>query len=788
MMPPFVPITLALIAGLLGAAWLPAWPAGALGLVASLAAVSRRLPSRAALPALLLAWMCLGVVRMAVWNAHPVNTLAAQMPEAPEPIALHSVIRDDPADLQDGGEEPAQALLLDVRHVRGPDGWRAAAGRLRATVDGYRAVRYGDEVLVEGEWVLVPLPGNPGQYDKRAALARQGIQGLLDVRPFDSFVVQHPAQGHGWLAAVFRLRHRWETLIDQAFPQRQAGLLRSLLLGQRVALDERTKTAFVETGTIHLLVISGFNVGLIAVLLELLLRVAGVPWRIRAAISAACLGGYAVLTGLQPPVLRAALMAWVVLGAGLLDRVISWPNTLAAAALAIILVQPTQLFDPGFQLSFGAVLSLLIFVPRWSSLLDAWLRPCRPASLRRYLALTLSATAAVWVGLAPVLAWYFYLLSPVSMLANVLLTPLISALVGLGTLLLAAGSWYEPVVAWGRGPLTLLLNMTVHTVEWCHRIPGGCWYVGQPPPAVIAAYYALLLGSMLAARRGIRPGRIACYWAAASVIGVWSLAAVRFAEGRWLTLEALDVGHGDCLLLTTPAGRRLMIDAGSQEAGRYRVLPALRAKGIGRLDALILTHTDEDHIGGAIPLLEHLRIGALLTNGVEGDTMSAHRVHRLAAAQGLRAVPLSSGMRLSGEPEVAIEVLHPPPGLLPGVAAKSNDNSLVIKVTKGSVALLLTGDIEEAGLPRLLEAKEALRADVLKVPHHGSRLGDIGQRFFNRVGPKIALLSVGRLHRLPASQTLEALRRTGAAVYSTRDHGALRVRTDGESMDVHTFR
>ena len=152
------------------------------------------------------------------------------------------------------------------------------------------------------------------------------------------------------------------------------------------------------------------------------------------------------------------------------------------------------------------------------------------------------------------------------------------------------------------------------------------------------------------------------------------------------------------------------------------------------------------------------------------------------------AVPLAAGNRIISEPEVAIEGLHPPPGLLLGVPAKSNDNSLVLKVTKGSVSMLLTGDIEEAGLLRLLEAGEALQATVLKVPHHGSRLGEVGQRFFRRVAPRIALLSVGRLHRLPAAQTLEVLRRAGAAVYSTREDGALRVRTDGASVDVHTFR
>ncbi len=156
-------------------------------------------------------------------------------------------------------------------------------------------------------------------------------------------------------------------MIRDTFEARDTGMLNALLLGQRRALDDELNDAFVQTGTVHLMVISGFHVGIIALLLAGVLRWLGMPWRARLLLVAIGLGAYCVLVGMRPPVVRATIMAWMVLGALALDRVISWPNVLAAAALVILWANPTQLLDPGFQLSFGAVLSLLVFVPRWRS-------------------------------------------------------------------------------------------------------------------------------------------------------------------------------------------------------------------------------------------------------------------------------------------------------------------------------------------------------------------------------------------------------------------------------------
>ena len=214
--------------------------------------------------ALLLLWACLGAVRMAVWERHPDMRLEEILSEEPQAVQLHGLVVDDPVEFFEPSEAEADAeadghkregrqiCVLALRHLRTERGWRLIAGRVRMTIIQPREpLRYGNELVVEGQWSRVPAPGNPGQYDWQAALARKRIHGLLRVRPYDGLVVLRRGQGNFILAAVFRLRQRWERLIRAHFSRRDAGLLLGLLLGQRAEIDEDLKEAFTTTGTIH---------------------------------------------------------------------------------------------------------------------------------------------------------------------------------------------------------------------------------------------------------------------------------------------------------------------------------------------------------------------------------------------------------------------------------------------------------------------------------------------------------------------------------------------------------
>ena len=265
---PLVPITLTFLLGiLLGMA--PAMPFLTLvvwGLISVALAWVCFSDKRSGLLALLILWLCVGMLRAYVWRMHPAAALESIIPVEPQPVRLHGILLDDPiepfaprepmgdeADRQPHQREPGLTVVLDVDHARMDGTWRLLLGRICVHIQGDAPeVRYGDELLVEGQWLRIPAAGNPGQYDWRSALHRKRVYGLLQVAPHDGIVILNRGLGKPAWDAIFRLGHRWEHLIEEAFPPQQAGLLLSLLLGRRVALDERLKRAFVETGTIHL--------------------------------------------------------------------------------------------------------------------------------------------------------------------------------------------------------------------------------------------------------------------------------------------------------------------------------------------------------------------------------------------------------------------------------------------------------------------------------------------------------------------------------------------------------
>ena len=266
MQAPLVPVTVAFLLGILLGESAQPHPAGLVlaGALSGGVILWGRRGAKAKVLALLLLWGCLGALRMTLWHMHPDAQLKEVLQDEPQPAMLHGLVVDDPVELFEPGDAHAagegeapvdpdrQVCVLALRHRETAHGWQPVDGRVRTTVHSPRELlRHGDEIVVEGQWSRVPAPGNPGQYDWQAALARKRIHGLLRVRPYDGLVVLRRGQGNFILAAVFRLRQRWERLIRAHFSRRDAGLLLGLLLGQRAEIDEDLKEAFTTTGTIH---------------------------------------------------------------------------------------------------------------------------------------------------------------------------------------------------------------------------------------------------------------------------------------------------------------------------------------------------------------------------------------------------------------------------------------------------------------------------------------------------------------------------------------------------------
>ncbi|MBC7106473.1 MAG: DNA internalization-related competence protein ComEC/Rec2, partial [Firmicutes bacterium] len=584
---------------------------------------------------------------------------------------------------------------------------------------------YGDLVEATGLLLVPRDPGNPGEFDYRAYLLRRGIKYLLKVEsPGD---VRRVGYGGGpVLRAALALRDRMALVFDRTMPPDQAALLKGMVLGVRGEIEPRVVEAMVRTGVVHVLSVSGLHVGFVLgfwIAVARGLRLARGPLF---AGSVLVLFLYTLMTGAGPPVVRAAVMAVLALGAWTLGRERDWPTALALAALVLLVRQPQVLYDPGFQLSFAATWGILYLVPVAGGRLPSWLTGA--------LVVPLAAQLAVW----PLVAQYYHVFSPVALLANLLAVPLTAGIMALGFASAAGGTVFLPLAEALNATTGLLLGLFTAANEWLSGLPGAWWYVGSPSPALAALWYPLLWAAgQLAYRPSWRGalagqrGRLAraLVWAPAVFLAL--LLAWPPAE-RGLTCYFLDVGQGDAAVLVTPAGRTVVVDAGGwpgefetgRGAGERVVAPFLRHLGVRRVDVLVLTHGHEDHAAGARALLTDLPVGLVVVGPERPGAGAAPGYAALLAEAAARGVPVAraaAGDRIAVDPGLDMVVLHPPAHAPRYNRAEENNGSLVLRVSYAGTALLLAADVEAEAQADLLASGAELAADILKVPHHGSR-------------------------------------------------------------------
>lgn len=535
-----------------------------------------------------------------------------------------------------------------------------------------------------------------------------------------------------------------------------AGVLVGLAVGDQRSISNEEWQLFNRTGVTHLMSISGLHVTLVS---GLFAAAVGFGWRrssrlchrvparkaaALAAIAAAL--GYTLLAGFAIPAQRTFYMVTVVALALWSGRVASPARTLGLALVAVVLADPWAPLAPGFWLSFGAVALIFYIGTGWSTeepLPVQWVR----------------VQWAITLGLAPAVLLLFGHVSIAGPLANALAIPAVSALITPIALLAAViplGVLLE-LAAW-------LVQWLLQYLEWCAALPFALWHVRVPP------LWAVILGlggvAWLLAPRGV-PWR-ACGLALLAPAFAFTAAAPAKGEA-WIT--TLDVGQGLAVLVRT-ATRALLYDAGPTygahgDSGARIVVPVLRAAGVARLDALVVSHDDTDHLGGAQSVLEALEVDALLS--------SLSRSHSLNAFA--RAASSCTAGRQWEWDGVRFAFLHPQ-GETPAGARARNEASCVLRVTTAGGTMLLTGDIEAGAEAALVQhAGEALRNDVLLAPHHGARASS-GRDFIAAVEPRWVVISAGARNRFghPSPEALARYRSAGAAVLRTDRDGAVTVR------------
>ena len=670
---------------------------------------------------------------------------------------------------------------------------RPTRGRVQVSLldpDGravYPVLQPGDRVRLTGHLEPLPRRRNPAQMDYGAYLRRQGVGALLTVEDETgaAFLAQSPRLSIRAAQAV-RDRVRESLARDVRTPQARA-LLHALLLADRSTIEQTTLETFRETGLMHLLAVSGLHVGLVGLALYALLKpLLGrlrwprrrVEW-VRSALTLAILALYVVVAGASVSVVRAFVMVGVLLVGRTTERRVDTLSALALAALGLLVWRPASLFDVGFQLSFGAVAALVTLTPLLHTAVPDRVRQ---SAVGAFAVGSVTTSLAATLGTAPALLAHFGRLPLGGLVLNLPAIPLTAVTLGAGLgAIVTSGS---PPMAGAFGAVAdLSARLLLWITEQGAARLGWAVYDGWlDAPSTLAAVVLGLL-ALAVWRRPVARRRMALAGAASLAVGSWL--GVSDGDHRpAMDVVFLDVGQGDATLVTTPAGRTLLVDAGLRspyvDEGTRTLLPHLRRYGISRIDALVLTHADADHIGGAASLLRTVPVGRLVVNGADGESDLWRDVMATADSLAVPVQTVTSGDTLSLDPAIRCRVLGPS-----GPMPSSNDASIALRLEHGRTRWLLTGDAEGAGETALLARFDAaLAADVVKVGHHGSRTSST-PRFVAATGrPQWAVVSVARRNRygLPDEEPLARWVATGATVVQTKDEGAIWLRSDGEHV------
>jgi competence protein ComEC len=812
-------LALAILAGTwLGAGELigvaPAAGVAVLGVCGSVWAAARRRRVAVRLAALMVAAAGVGAVAGARAigdvRAAPVRAVLREELERPPPeqaqLVLEGRLRGD------ARASPAGVWFeLDTLAVSRSGVWVPASGRVRVSVSGELAGRaragWRDGRVVRCPvTVRDPQPfRNPGVPDQQRALARRGLALFASTRSAALVEVVAPASWWRELAASWRhdTRTRLAAAVGPWSPQ-SAGIVTAILTGDRTGLDEPTAERLRRAGTFHVIAISGGNVAMLAGVALGLARLLGAGPRGAPVVAGVAIAAYGAAVDGGPSVSRATFVAVVWCAARAFDQHAAPLHLLGLALGTLLLAAPLAVFDVGFALTFGATLGILTGVPVLAGAVRPSRQPGWPAAgavsapPSRWvrgawggLALTgalCAATLCAELAILPVGALAFGRVTWAGLVLNLAAIPAMAVAQFGGIAVLALGVASSGAAQAAGGVAHAGVWVLVESARLVEVWP---WLEGRVTPpslAGVATYYGAAAGAVL-----LRPGR----WragaagvlvaAVAGISGGWSpiagsAGARAGPPGGWVHVTFLDVGQGSATLVQW-AGGAMLVDAGGLpgstfDVGARVVVPALRALGAGRLDALAVTHADPDHAGGAVAVVEELRPRRLLEGVPVVGNALRERVLDAAGRAGAARAALQAGERIAAGPAV-VSVLSPP---APDWERRRvrNDDSLVLDVRLGDVSVLLMGDAGTAVEARLAGTIPEAPVRVMALGHHGSRDAS-GDAWLQAARPGAAIVSAGRFNRFghPAAAVLERCRAAGVSVHRTDQLGAIRVRTDG---------
>jgi len=758
-------------------------------------------------------FVCLGAIRLTSYSQPEPNDVRNLLADEPKLAAIRGSLVTEPyvskyPDWEFArfkSSDPTSSFYLKITEVESVAGWAALTGTVRVQVgEPVLDLQPGDNIQAYCWLDRFSPPTNPGQFDTAAYLARRNVFVGVYIESRGGIKLLQSSPAGAFARFRTRLRRAATSALVGDLPQEETshGLLQALLLGYRRDIDSDTYRAFRKTGLLHFISLSGMHLGILVGIIWWLCKTAGFMKPARAVICAAAVAVFLLVVPPRAPTLRAAIICWVFCASIIFRRRSNPINTLSLAAIILLLIRPTQLFEAGWQLSFAAVLGLLLFCERLHFFLYEkvnglrWRKggPKTIVSYRMsprpgpYLLRLFSAGLAAWLGGAGILLYHFYTINPLAGIWTVLVFPLVSAILTLGFLKMLL-FFLLPTLSWVVGiAATFLSDILVWAVKLISHLDISQILIGRVSLAPIILYYCIIVFVGFAYFRRPMIKRAICSIVLCSlIIYVGALKWQRTHRDN-LVLTCLDVGHGQAILAQLPGKANVLFDAGSlygNDIGTRIVSPYLDYIGIRKIDALIVSHNDTDHINGIPEVVKNCDVRSVYANKVFFDSKdvwgTAEFLNDWLAGNGIEIKHIEAELNLGSD--ASIKMLWPNEQLYNNEDLSDNDKSLVSLIEFAGVKILLCSDIEEFAQRELLRLHPDLKADLVVVPHHGSA-STLDAEFLGHLDADILMCSCGRRQYERMGRDIESVKSipTDARLLYTSKDGAITVFIDKNGM------
>ena len=647
----------------------------------------------------------------------------------------------------------------------------------------YEKLEPGNRMLLKGFYYKGREKRNPGEFDYNAYLSSKGVAGILKV--VDSSSIQITSEEHDFYkSALHQIRKGIDGQLKKYHNMETFSLLRGLLLADRGEINYETKTHFINAGVIHVLAVSGLNVGFIVLIF--LLVFGRLNLFLRSGITIAGLIFYLILTGASASVFRATVMAVVLIIAYLSNRSTHLINSIAIAALVILIIDPNQLYDAGFQLSFSAVISMMLIYPYIENIIN---QMSVKNKIFKYFLVAIGLSLSAQIGTLPFTFYYFSKFSTVSLFANLIVIPAIGVITGIGVITLIISPLIPFLSTYYSAANNILTGWLFDIINFAGSLNFSYISIYDYSLLDSILFYVLSIITIFLYKK-LEHRVLKIIAVILFILNIFVISKIdnkNLLPDNYLSIMMIDVGQGDSFLIKFPNGKTALVDAGNTttlfDNGDRVIIPLLNYLGIKKIDYGIVTHIDSDHYGGFVSLILNGMIGEIIKPKLDTALSKDKRFEELIQKRGVPIKYFNEQKLDVGN--TSLYFLND--DNIKSLSGEStNDRSGIFKMVYGQTSFLFTGDVEKK-IEKFYanKYKYFLDSDILKVGHHGSKTSS-SEEFLEYVTPEVSLISAGFKNKFghPSGEIIERLENVGSTIYRSDLQKSILLRSDGNEVSI----